>query len=347
MRYKLFRSKISARRYMLAHMRKYNLPELSHDQIKEAKAFYKSNGYILKNTYWHKYYTGINGRFHKEYMPYDIFNAIINPRLNQTRQWPALLDKNLSYNLFKEFRQPKCVIQNINGFYFINNDLVEIEEAIKACENLRTKLIIKPTINSGNGRMVNAFNTQGYKTSLEGLSLRQMFKQYRKNFIVQEYLEQSDVLKSLNPSSLNTLRMVSYLNKDGVHILSSVLRVGQKGSVTDNFSSGGIFCGINKNGQLKGTGYDSKANEVSSLSGVRLNTLRISNFDKVKNMITDMHHVVPYFKIISWDIGINKDNLPFLIEYNTSKQGVDLQIATGPYLGDFTSEILALAREGN
>ena len=64
---------------------------------------------------------------------------------------------------------------------------------------------------------------------------------------------------------------------------------------------------------------------------------------KVQDMVKSMHYIVPYFKIISWDIGISKDDLPFLIEYNTHRQGIDLQIASGPLLGKFTDEVLALA----
>ena len=80
-------------------------------------------------------------------------------------------------------------------------------------------------------------------------------------------------------------------------------------------------------------------------SGIVLKDCKIPNYDKVENMVKSMHYVVPYFKIISWDIGININNLPFLIEYNTHKQGIDLQIAAGPYLGEFTDEILALGLE--
>ena len=51
-------------------------------------------------------------------------------------------------------------------------------------------------------------------------------------------------------------------------------------------------------------------------------------------------HIAPYFKIISWDIAVNKSNMPVLIEYNPYKQGIDIQMATGPLFGKFTDEIL-------
>ncbi len=335
---------ISARRYMKTLLAKRDLPKLSAEEIKEAKSYYKSRGYNLKNTYWHRYYKGINGEFHKNYVPYDIFNPRINPMLNQRRQWPALLDKNLTYNLFREFNQPRRIVQNINGFYYINDEIVDLQGAIDACGAVEGKLIIKPTIDTGRGKMVNTFSVLNSKTTYKDYSIEKLFKLYGKDFVVQECLEQSAVLKSLNPSSLNTLRIVSYLNNEGVHILSSVLRVGKLGSSTDNFSTGGLFCGILDDGTLKGKGYNPKGEVVKEAStGISLAGCKIPNYVKVQEMVKSMHHVVPYFKIIAWDIGISKDDLPYLIEYNTHKLGVDLQIADGPLLGDFTDEILALA----
>ncbi|MBO3117478.1 hypothetical protein J4050_12010 [Winogradskyella sp. DF17] len=325
-------------------MKKKNLPKLSKQEIKEAKLFFKARGYTLKNTYWHKYYKGLNGEFHKDYIPYDIFRPYIDGQLNQRRLWPALQDKNLSYKLFWEFNQPKSIVQNINGFYFINEEFVGLNEAVTACAEFTGRLIIKPTVETGGGKMVNTFKVIGSRTNFKDFSLEELFQFYGKDFVVQEFLEQSPILKALNPTSLNTLRLVTYINDTGAHILASVLRIGKVGHSTDNFSTGGFFCGITEKGLLKGKGYNPKDKVVTvTETGIELKDYRIPNYDKVKDMVTSMHHVVPYFKIISWDIGINKDNLPFLIEYNALGQGVDLQIANGPFLGDFTDEILELS----
>jgi len=334
---------ISARRYMKSIIKNKKIPKLSASEIKEAKSYYRLRGYKLKNTYWHRYYTALNGEFHKDYVPYDIFNPIINPKLNQRKQWPALLDKNLSYNLFEEFEQPKRVVQNVNGYHYINDKLVSLEEAIKVCATIKKKLIIKPTIESGKGKLVNAFEILSEKTSYNNLTVRELFKLYKKDFIVQEFLEQSDVIAALNPSSLNTFRIVTYLNGTGVHTLACVLRIGEPGSSTDNFSKGGLFCGILENGQLKGKGYSPKGSVVTKTpSGVILKDCKIPNYKKLLKMAKQMHRKVPYFKIISWDIALNKNNMPVLIEYNTHRQGIDLQIASGPLFGEFADEILAI-----
>jgi hypothetical protein len=97
---------INARKEIKQVFKNSDIPKLKPHEIKKAKAFFKSQGYQLKNTSWHRYYKAMSGHFYKDYIPLDIFKSKIYPRLNQKTQRPALLDKNLSYNLFKDFDQP-------------------------------------------------------------------------------------------------------------------------------------------------------------------------------------------------------------------------------------------------
>ncbi|BAO77621.1 sugar-transfer associated ATP-grasp domain-containing protein [Winogradskyella sp. PG-2] len=268
----------------------------------------------MQNTYWHRYYTGITGVFHEDYIPLDIFRSIISFRLNQKRQWPSLLDKNLTYKLFKEFKQPTRIVQNINGFYYVNEKIVDIKIAAEACNDKNKQYIIKPTLESGKGKMVEVFTVVNNITTIKNLNIFELFDLYHKDFIIQELVEQSNSLKILNPSSLNTLRIISYLNNDGVHILSSAVRIGEPGNRTDNFSGGGMFCGINDLGNLKSIGH-TKSGEIKekTLAGTLLKGCEIPNYDKVLKMVCDMHIKIPYFKIVSWDIGIDKSDMPMLI----------------------------------
>lgn len=340
-----FNLKMNARAYVKAIINENKSPELSKSEVSQAKSFYKSKGYKLGNTYWHQYYKGLTNEFHVNYIPEDIFNAIIAPSFNQMRQWPALLDKNLSYNLFKEFEQPKAVVQNINGFYFVDGKIVNESEALQKCNTINKTLIIKPTIDSGDGVMVNKFTVNNHKTSYKNLTILELFKKYKKDFIVQEELEQSDVLKVFNPSSLNTVRVMTYLKKDGVHILSAVLRIGQPNSATDNFCGGGIICGLDVEGNLKRRAYTRDGAILNkSHTKVVFEGVSIPNYNTLLKMVKQMHPKVPYFKIVSWDIGINKENQPVFIEFNTYYQDVDLhQITNGPLFGEFTDEILELS----
>lgn len=344
--FQVFNLKMNTRKYIKEHLRKVKTPKLTKDQIKAAKTYYKNRGYKLNNTYWHRYYTGVTGVFHEDYMPLDIFRPYIGFKLNQKKQWPALLDKNLTYNLFKEFNQPKPVVQNINGFYYINDKIINESEAIEACNKINKPLIIKPSLESGKGKMVEIFETHNSITSIKNITTAELFKRYKKDFIVQEVVEQSKTLKSLNPSSLNTLRIMSYLKEDGVHILSSVIRIGEPGSKTDNFSGGGMMCGIDKLGNLNSIGHTKNGQiKEETVFGTKLEGVKIPNYTAVVKMLEELHHKVPYFKIVSWDIGIDINNEPIFIEYNTYCQGIEIQIPNGPLLGKYADEILALGLE--
>jgi hypothetical protein len=350
-RFTAFNLTMNARKEIKRVIRNSDIPKLTPNEIKEAKSFFKSKGYKLKNTYWHRFFKSATGEFHKDYIPLDIFRPLIEPNLNRRIYWPALLDKNLTSNLFKEFNQPQTVINNINGFYYINGEIVSESIAIEECNKTKTAFIIKPTVDSGKGKMVKKFTADNGKTSIDNLKTIDLFKLYKKDFIVQKVVKQSAMLKTLNPSTLNTLRVVSYLNKDGVVcILTVYLRIGKPGSDTDNISIGGIACAVKDDGFLNKNGYTNKKGGgkitmTKTPSGILLENYQIPNYSSIIKMVKEMHPIVPVFKIISWDIGVDYNDMPILIEYNTFYQNVNMQQFTGPLFGEYANEILTLGLE--
>jgi hypothetical protein len=347
-----FNLTMNARKEIKQVFKNTDIPKLKPHEIKEAKAFFKSKGYKLNNTHWHRFYKYVNGEFHENYIPLDIFRPLIEPKLNRKIYWPALLDKNLTPNLFKEFNQPKTVISNINGFYYSDNKIVSEALASEKCNQQKSAFIIKPTVESGRGRMVKKFTLDNGETSIDNLKVIDLFKLYKKDFIIQKVVEQSAQLSALNPSTLNTLRVISYLNKEGVVcILNTYIRIGKPGCDTDNLSIGGIACGVSEDGLFQKKGYtkteqgNGKGFLLKTPTGIVLEGYQIPNYSAVNEMVKEMHVLVPLFKIISWDIGIDINDMPILIEYNTFYQDVNLQRFSGPLLRDYTDEILALGLE--
>ena len=71
------------------------------------------------------------------------------------------------------------------------------------------------------------------------------------DFIIQQAFEQHSFFSFFNPTSVNTLRIVSYRDSKGeIQILNSILRIGLAGSVVDNAHAGGMFVGVSKDGVL-------------------------------------------------------------------------------------------------
>ncbi|BAO77624.1 sugar-transfer associated ATP-grasp domain-containing protein [Winogradskyella sp. PG-2] len=347
-----FNAKMNSRKMIKEVLRNSNIPKLEPHEIKEAKSFYKSKGYKLNNTYWHRFYKFANGKFYKDYLPLDIFRPIMEPNLNRKLYWPALVDKNLTSNLFVGFNQPETVLSNINGFYYVNHTIVPEIIAIEVFDKIKTEFIIKPTVESGQGKMVKKFTVDNGKTSINNLDIIDLLKLYHKDFIIQKVVEQSAKLATLNSTTLNTLRVVSYLDKNGVaNVLTSYLRIGKPGSDTDNISIGGMACAVKEDGSLHSKGFihrneGGKSNLHKAPSGILLKDYQIPNYAGVTEMVKQMHPVIPMFKFISWDIGIDKNDMPVLIEYNTFYQNIDMQMFTGPFFGKFTDEIFALGKVG-
>lgn len=339
-----FNQNMNAQKRIDGYNKRYNVPKLTPKEDKEVREYFKSKGFYLRNTDWHAFYKDRSGEFHRSYIPRDFFKTKISPKFNQRVQWPALLDKNLYYRLFRGFNQPKRIAQNINGFYYINDKPVSLAKVIETIMANNELLIIKPTLESGAGKMVTAFTSNGDRCSFRDLRIKDLLTLYGKDFIVQEFIKQSKGMSLLNPKSLNAVRVVSYFNDEGVHPLSVNIKIGSKDSYTDNYATGGILCGVDSYGKLRAKGYTKNGSIVNhSTTGIELNGYAVPNYNSVVGMVQSMHLKVPYFKIISWDIGINQDDDPVLIEYNTYNQGFEQQMCNGPLFGKFTDEIFAKA----
>jgi hypothetical protein len=327
-------------------IKKYNPKKLSATQKKQIKKYYKEKGYKNVRTHWHRYYIANNNKFSVKYISEDIFHPIISNAVNQMKQWPALLDKNLYETIFSGFKQPVSVIKNINGFYYKEGELISKDEAIEECLKANGKLVIKPSIESGGGQNVVGFFIKNNITTHNNLSIEDLLDSYKKDFIVQKVVLQHSELKSLNETSLNTLRVITYFRKKESHVLSALIRVGKVGMFVDSQSLGGNVCGVNDDGSLHKYGYQYSGEPIDVTdSNVKFIGNKIPNYDKVTKMIKELHLKIPYFRIVSWDIAIDNVGDPVLIEYNTYRQGIKIhQLANGPLFGEFTDELLEIGR---
>ncbi len=319
-----------------------NCAPLTNSQVSEAKEYYESFGFKNINTDWHRYYTHVSGEFHKEYMPEDLFFNVIEPNLNMNKMLPALTDKNLLDRLFNNVLQPRTVIKNINGFFYNSktNGIIQFDEVLKICNEF-SKLIIKPSMDSFGGKNIIVFKLKDNKTDYNNLSFESLINLYENNFILQEFLEQHEQMSLLNKSSINTIRSTTLMINDKVEILRDIVRIGGKGSPVDNASQGGIWCVIKPDGTLREKGYyDPGEFVLETDSNLKLEGFEIPNYQKIKAVIKNLHKQIPYFKIVSWDIAINKKGEAILIEYNVQGQGMDGQYAYGPLFREFTDEIL-------
>ena len=293
-------------------------------------------------TEWHQYYSHSSRSFSKYYIPENLFYSIIEPQLNKFAYAGSLSDKNLLSRWFKDMELPDSVIRNVNGVYFDSDDLpITKLEAYHILKKQNSKLVIKPTINSFGGKNVLVFEINQYgMTDYKDKPIDELITLYKKNFTVQKFIKQHEVLSQLNSTSVNTLRIMTLFTEDKIHICNTRLRFGVLGSKIDNTSNGGLTCVIKPDGTLGSKVYDGHGKLVDSIS-YKLNKIIIPNYEILIEELKKSHLAMPFFKLISWDIAINEQGKPVIVEFNVIGQGINsLQVTGYPLFGIYTENVL-------
>lgn len=154
--------------------------------------------------------------------------------------------------------------------------------------------------------------------------------------VIEEKLDQHELLNEINSSSVNTVRLVTLLKKDGAAIpCFSVFRVGRKGFDVDNISRGGLFVRVNMhNGELgEGSSYTKYNKEFFSRhpdSGVEFSGFKIPFWVDVKALCLKAAELAPFCRSIGWDVAITPRG-PVLIEGN-NYWAMDLQARSEGFL---------------
>lgn len=295
--------------------------------------------YNVKINYdWHNWYSSVNHRKEVEYIPENIFYSKILPFYNNLAFGEAFGDKGY-YNLwFPNVQKPNTIAKNVNGFFY-NDDFkpLDKEEVIQLCKEHK-KIIIKPSVDSGSGRNIIVLKNDDPVNFNKELTI--YLKETPKDFVIQSFIEQHETLNKLNESSVNTIRVMSFLDQEGVSILSSHIRVGEADSIYDH---NGYVIGVKDNGDLGDFAIKYKIGDRIPLEslGFSPETIRIPSYEKVKNIIKDTHPKFPHYRLISWDFAIDKFGEPVLIEFNLRYQGLNHhQLLEGSLFGEQTDEVL-------
>ena len=292
--------------------------KLTKAQIKEVDDFYISMIGKKVPLYCHEYFYSRTGVFSKDYIPKHFYNMELLYRANVHKFREAYDDKNIYDIILAGENVVHTILKNMNGYYYYEGKPVSEEEAIELCQNMDC-VIIKPAMEmKGNG--VKLLSVTNGKTNIEGKTIGELFKQYNHNFLIQECVKQHKDLAALNPTSVNTMRILTYRSGMEVLVIYSVIRIGRKGQVIDNQCAGGISTTINKDGKLGKAAFGgyNEDNVVVTDTGITLDGYQLPSYDKAIAFAKRLHMKLPYFNIIGWDVTIEENGEPILIEYNAN-----------------------------
>lgn len=321
--------------------RKKRMPEDSVPQSlrKEVAAYWKQFG-VKVSPEWAWYYGARNGIVDPRYIPNTLAYARMDQHFNDRKLGYGFNDKNYYARIFGgDIRQPGTVVRKIKGFLLDEEyQQITLDEAVRRISGER-EVICKPSLESGSGRSIAFWNTER-----DAQKIRDFLADDREaDYIVQQLIIQHDEMKRVHESSINSVRIMSLLMKDGVHIISSVLRMGVGGSRLDNLSAGGIVCGIREGGRLDKYAYENYRGARAEVhpQGFVYEGFCVPGYDKAVDLVRRAHPMIPHFRLVSWDIAIDAQGEPVLIEANMRKGGVAVhQFPNGPLFGDMTDQVL-------
>lgn len=314
--------------------------ELTDEQLSELKNVW---GDIwdtgLVDPLWVRVYSDKTGIYSPEYVGSDIHYYNVEWSRIDRDYLRAFLDKNYMDVLLPCVKHPETLIRKIHGQY-LDHDFAPISKAQavdKLFENLDPGVVVKISRASSGGKGVRFLGKGSTKEDISAAL------DVDPDVAVQLVMQQHPEMAKMNASSVNTIRIICII-LDGESIpLSAVVRIGNSGSRVDNFSSGGVGCGVKPDGHLNNCGYTQKGERYDvHPNGFVFREGFVPNFDKALEAVKRCHMHVPMFGVASWDIAIDTDGEPVLIEYNVGGAGIDIhQYNNGPLYGKYRERIIA------
>lgn len=331
-KFRAFRSYLGAKKQVKLMHGGY---KCSTEYKRVVRPYWKKYG-IKPSPIWYRLWCAKSGTIDPRYIPDSLWYGKIVPYYSNSRFRRAFEDKNLHAVWFSDCKRPQTVAMNMAGVYYDSDyRIISRDEALQLCLKYSGTFLIKPSIDSGEGRLIRFFEKGQYTEK----TLSDAFDAFEANFLIQEAISQHPALAQLNPDSINTIRVISFLFNGKVHILSSVLRIGGEHSKVDNFGAGGYASRILDNGFLNAEGVNKKMQWCTQThTGVPFASVQVPAFERILDTVRKKHQIFAHFKLIGWDFAVDASGDPVFIEYNVCP-GPN-QFTCGPTFGDLTEEVL-------
>lgn len=318
---------------------------LSKNQIESVLDFWKP--YKVKpNLNWYKAYTYSFGSFSEYFIPDEIFFLYLEPYYNNLFFSKAYDDKN-NYDRFYDVTTPETYLRRIRNVFYDNHyNLINTNDKLKDhLKQINGEVIIKPTIFEGGGRDIKKGIIKYPELIINERSLDvfNYLMHYSSDFIIQKVQPQHPVIADIYPHSLNCIRVISMRFNNKIHILSSVIKFGNKGSYLDGQKFGGINCSVDENGKVGNLAFNDRAFERYDKHPYTDKPFgfEIPGYQNLIKKVKEMHAQLFHLNIVSWDMSVDPELNPVLIEQNSAFQAITLQQANnGPLFGEMTKEVL-------
>lgn len=261
-------------------------------------------------------------RYGAGYLDYDLFEMY---NMNAAQR-STILTRNINNNYIKKLNDKEyCHIfankDEFNAAFseFLKRDWLPLngENRAEADEFFKRHSVFMAKPRSGScGHGVEKLDVKDFKSTEELYDLLME----RGQTVIEEVITQHDDLNRLYPHSINTLRVVTMLDKatDKVAVITTFLRIGNGGRVVDNFNSEGMCSPVDEaTGVVKFNAMDKKKNLYVNhpMTGTPIKGFQLPDWELSLETCRRAAHKIPQVGYVGWDIAFTP-NGPALVEGN-------------------------------
>lgn len=230
-------------------------------------------------------------------------------RVNSPEGSKLLASKRRCYNLLGEYFQRKQL-------FFSDTDSFPAFEAF--CKE-NTSFVKKGL----NGAMGNGIELIHIDEATDLKALYQKLLEENGSFVVEELIEAHPIIKNLNPTSVNTVRLETYFDDEKVSYGDVFMRIGQNGAFVDNAGQGGIFVAVDiETGQISSDGYDEEGRTYIThpQTGTVFKGYQLPAWEEALALGKRVGDKVPGARFIGWDLAYTVENKWIVVEGNSKPQ---------------------------
>ena len=238
-------------------------------------------------------------------------------RMNNIIDASLFNDKMKTYDRFREYFKRDAISIDSEADFDTFEDFVA-----------RHPVFVKKAVYLAQGTGVSLENIENC-----GKSRREYFDEMlsKGKYILEELITQTPEMAAFNDSSVNTIRAISFLTRDGVEVPYCTLRTGRPGSFVDNAGAGGVQACIDyETGTVVSDGYDEIGGVYTChpASGTVFRGYKMPEWDDLKRLINEAAESVPLTKFIGWDFA-HTQNGWVIVEGNENPNVIAKQMIIG------------------
>ena len=279
----------------------------------------------------------------KDYLSTKETRNVVYSKIHNNPDIVSIISNKLLFSIYSEKNNisvPKLVSYNLNNNFVYKNQVIKISNKNELhdffnkilIDEKKEEIFIKPlSLYGGIGCF--KIKKKSLKTDIDLCAQHVISNSY----IHEEVIEQHHEIDKIHADCINTLRIETYIDKDGnSSVLSTFMRFGVGKSIVDNAHHGGFYIGIiMQTGKLKKIGHqymEFGGAEITEhpTSKFILEGFEIPYYKEACNLVLKAVKFVPD-RYIGWDVAISS-NGPVIIEANEHPAIFMSDVSYGGYL---------------